>query len=241
MKAETIDAFKAHAVEAYPSECCGLFAVIKGKERYLPCRNIAETAHEHFVLNPEDYAKAEELGEVIGVGHSHPNVNAQPSEADRVSCESSGLPWYIVSVGKNIDDQVEAMEVRNIEPCGYEAPLVGRMFSHGVLDCYTLVQDWYKRERGIELPFFERRDDWWLKGDNLYMENYKACGFEPIRGEMQVGDIILMQIRADVPNHAAVYVGDGLILHHFHGRMSSRDVYDGYWQENTRVIIRKVN
>lgn len=238
MKPETLDAFRAHGVEQYPREACGLFAIIKGKERYLPCRNMAETAMEHFILNPEDYAKAEELGDIIAVGHSHPNVSAQPSEADRVSCENSGLPWLIVSVGKNYDGAVEAMEIREIEPCGFKAPLVGRQFVHGVTDCYTLVQDWYERERNMRLPHFDRRDDWWLKGEDLYMANYAACGFKPITGPMEVGDIILMQIRASVPNHAAIYLGDGFILHHFHGRMSSRDVYDGYWQENTRVVIR---
>jgi hypothetical protein len=31
-----------------------------------------------------------------------------------------------------------------------------------------------------------------------------------------------------------------LILHHLHGRLSSRDVYGGYWREVTRDVIRFV-
>ena len=56
-------------------------------------------------------------------------------------------------------------------------------------------------------------------------------------------DVILMQIRSQngVPNHAAIYLGDGLILHHLHGRLSSRDIYGGYWQEVTRHILRYKN
>ena len=134
----------------------------------------------------------------------------------------------------------EGGEIVSLEPSGFVAPLVGRPFSHGVLDCYALIRDWYKQERGIELPDFERRDEWWLHGQDLYMQNFAAAGFAPITGPMQVGDVVLMQIRSPVANHAGVYIGNGHIMHHVARRMSSRDVYDGYWQENTRMVVRYV-
>jgi cell wall-associated NlpC family hydrolase len=52
------------------------------------------------------------------------------------------------------------------------------------------------------------------------------------------GDCFLMQVASPVPNHAAVYLGDGLILHHLQGRLSSRDVYGGYWQKVTTHVLR---
>jgi cell wall-associated NlpC family hydrolase len=76
------------------------------------------------------------------------------------------------------------------------------------------------------------------------MEGYQQAGFVGIKdGEQpEVGDIILMQIRSNngVPNHAGIYIGDGLMLHHLYGRLSSRDVYGGYFQEVTRKILRYV-
>lgn len=241
MNPETESAFRAHAVAEYPRECCGLVVVIKGKEQYIECRNTAETPSEHFVLSAEDYADAEDAGEIVAVCHSHPNVSARASEADKVACEASGLPWHIAHVSVDVaveDAKPEAGEMVTIEPCGYKPPLVGRPFSHGILDCYALVRDWYAEELGITLPEFERRDGWWDRGDDLYMRNFEAAGCERINGQPRRGDIILMQIRAKQVNHAAVYLGDGQILHHLHGRLSSRDIYGGYWQEVTRLIVR---
>lgn len=230
----TRNAVRQHAEAVYPRECCGVVIVRKGRERYVPCENVAATPFEHFVIKGQDFAAAEDQGEVVAIVHSHPDASADPSEADRVQCETHGLEWHIVSVREGV-----AGEIVSFKPSGFRAPLVGRSFSHGILDCYTLVQDYYRQEVGIELPYFERRDGWWdIPGVSLYMDNFAACGFVPVKGPLQVGDVILMQIRSLEPNHAAVYIGDGQILHHFMGRLSSRDVYDGYWQEHTRIAIR---
>lgn len=241
MQNETMEAIRAHAARAYPREACGLVLVVKGWPRYVPCTNAARGT-EHFVLPAEEYAAAADQGEILGVVHSHPDATAQPSQADLVSCEASGLPWHIVRVDL-VDGAPTAGEMVTIVPTGYQAPLVGRQFSHGVLDCYQLIVDWYAQERGIALPQFARADEWWNDGkSDLYTEGFPQAGFKklPEGALLEVGDVILMQIRArnGVPNHAAIYLGDGLMLHHLHGRLSSRDIYGGMWAENTRAILR---
>lgn len=239
----TVGAIARHAALDYPREACGLVAVIRGRQRYLPCRNTA-IGTEHFRIAPEDYARVEDIGEIIAVAHSHPDAPAAPSEHDRVVCEQSRLPWFIVSARK-LEDEGETFDLTDwarLDPSGYEAPLVGRPFSHGVLDCYSLIRDWYRRERGIELADFERRDDWWEKGEDLYRQQFAAAGFRALKeGEgPQTGDVFLAQIRSPVPNHGGVYVGDGLVLHHLHGRLSSRDVWGGYLAENCTHWLRYV-
>ena len=168
MTPQTIEAIRAHAVRGGPREACGLLVVVRGREQYIACRNLAGNAG-HFILSSEDYAEAENRGEIIAVVHSHPNGPATPSEADRTACEASGLIWHIVPVSC-ASGQPEAGEIVTLAPCGYEAPLVGREFPHGVNDCYQLVRDWYRRERGIELKNFMRIDGWWERGENLLPE-----------------------------------------------------------------------
>ncbi|MDG2524656.1 C40 family peptidase [Stenotrophomonas sp. HITSZ_GD] len=238
MDALTLAAIHEHAVAEYPRECCGLVVAIEGRETYVPCRNEAAAPSEHFRLPAEDYASAEDRGEVLALVHSHPNAPATPSDADRVQCEGSGLVWHIVSVGQ-VDGAAECGDIQTIEPSGYEAPLIGRQFAHGILDCYTLVQDFYRRELGIQLSNYTREDDWWLKGQQLYsLDRLQAEGFERITDAPRRGDLILMQIRSTVPNHAGIYLGDGVMLHHLHSRLSDRVVYGGYWAERTCYIVR---
>ncbi|MBP3999914.1 C40 family peptidase [Pseudomonas koreensis] len=243
-------AIERHALAEYPRECCGLVIRENRRQVYVPCRNTATTPSEHFRLAPEDYAAAEDRGEVLAVVHSHPDYPATPSEADRVACEASGLPWHILEVRKGDDEQLVAGELVTTMPEGYQAPLVGRPFHHGILDCLTLVQDFYQREMGIQLPQYEREDDWWNKGQNLYLDLYEGAGFYQVN-DLRHGDLILMQIRSPVPNHGAVYLADGIlksepehypapgsILHHMYGRDSRRDVYGGQWAEYTRMVLR---
>ena len=65
-----LPAIMTHAAQEQPRECCGLIVQLENKLAYYPCHNLA-TAIEHFILDPEDYARAEESGEIVAVVHSH--------------------------------------------------------------------------------------------------------------------------------------------------------------------------
>ena len=56
--------------------------------------------------------------------------------------------------------------------------------------------------------------------------------------DIRKGDVLLMQIASPVPNHAAIYLDDGVIMQHVAGRLSSRDVYGGYWAKHTTHVLR---
>ncbi len=230
MKLEAEIQFKQHAEQTYPNECCGLLIVQSGRERYFPCRNLAE-GKDNFEIHPEDYAEAEDLGTITAVCHSHSNYSANPSESDLVGIEKSGMPWFIIGWPSQI--------ITETRPSGWEAPLIGRTFHFGVLDCYTLCRDYYRAEFGIELSDYSRSDKFWERGENLYVNNFKNEGFVTIaEKDLQPGDAILMQILSPLPNHAAIYLGDNIILHHLQGRLSCREVYGGFYRKAATHFLR---
>ena len=79
MRKHILSAIQAHAATEYPKECCGLLLALGRKQQYFSCRNIATEPNEEFIIDPEDYAAAEDLGEIIGIVHSHPDATSRPS------------------------------------------------------------------------------------------------------------------------------------------------------------------
>lgn len=225
----------AHAARCAPRECCGLAVRAQGGLVYWPCENRASTGAE-FEIAPEDLAAAEDAGPVVGVCHSHVYLPATPSMADRVSAARTGVPWLIVAWPTG---QAEVLE-----PNAFDAPLVGRPFVHGVLDCYSLIRDYYRMELGIALPNFPRADEWWLAGGDLYRQHFADAGFVQVAGSefdaglLQPHDVLLMQVASPVLNHGAVYLGDNTILHHCAHQLSSRGVYGGFWRRATGMVVR---
>jgi cell wall-associated NlpC family hydrolase len=115
---------------------------------------------------------AEDQGEIVAVVQSairrptrhHPKLTALP--AKNPACRgTSSIPRPNNGVTASLK--------------AFELPYVGREFVFGVVDCYTLCRDWYNREFGLNLNDYDRRDKFWLRGENLYLDNFAKEGFYP--------------------------------------------------------------
>ncbi|PNA96592.1 MULTISPECIES: C40 family peptidase [unclassified Pseudomonas] len=246
MRKHILAAVQAHAAAEYPRECCGLIIAVGRSHRYIPCDNTATDPAEEFRISPEDFAAAEDKGEVIGIVHSHPDATSRPSPRDLAMCEATGLPWYILSWPEG--------DLRRITPTGH-TPLLGRPFVHGAWDCWQVCADWYKREWGLEFPTYAREEGWWEQADgpSLYEQAYEAAGFHQV-SQPQRGDMIVMAVgRTAHPNHAGIYLGGDaqlpdeqaqvfgpgpFLLHHLYGRPSELIVFGGPWLDRARLVLR---
>lgn len=234
---QIIEICKAEA-ELHPGamqERCGVIVAAGAKPKLIECTNISTTPQQQFKIAPLEWVHLIDTENVLEVWHTHPNESAKPSPADLVRLEKTALPWHIVSW----PDGGHSYTV----PTGYIAPYEGRVFAHGILDCYALCRDWYSREMGLELPDDDRDDGWWNTGLNTYVDGFEKNGFYKVTPEINVrnlrrGDAVLMQISSPVPNHAAVYLGEGKILHHVYGRLSQITPYGGYWLKHTTHHLR---
>jgi len=255
LKAKTIKEIMTHAKEGYPNEVCGV-VVLNGKtEHYVRCVNLSTDPTQEFKMCPDSYADAEDLGEVVGIVHSHPDATSRPSAYDTavmqkhrevqliVDPDSKAIPWHIVSWPEGDYRQVVAQD---------EVSLLGRPFVHGYWDCWATCEAYYNKYHGLTFPKYEREDKWWEIKETVshYEEYYEAAGFYLVDTPIK-GDLIIMECgRTYHPNHAGVYLGDvsefegrslfgkTLMLHHMYGKESDVIVYGGQWQQRTRMILR---
>lgn len=227
---ETKAAILDHAMRVFPHECCGFVMCDKGKETYLEVKNLHEKPTDFFRLDPDELLPVlSGRANLRCFVHSHPNGLAAPSSADRVLCENLAVPFIIVSLPDT--------QWSETFPEGWTLPLVGREFQHGTIDCYSLCRDYYRQKLKIDLPDFYREDNWWLKGKNYYINNIAPTGFTLV-SDLRIHDMLLFTAASPVPNHAAIYVGDGLILHHVPQRLSCHQPLGGFWLKNHYATIR---
>lgn len=222
MTPELVEAIVAHAARELPREACGLIVRRVGEAVYFPCRNEVAEEH-HFDIAAEDWVVAEDAGEVLAIVHTHTDGTYAPSEKDREQCDKSGFPWYVFGLhGK----------WTRFTPKNWS--VTGKPFTWGVQDCYTLAHDWMGNT-----PDYERSEGFWRRSD-LFGRGVANSAFTtlPIDEEPRLGDLLLFSVRGKYPDHCAIYLGDGNILHHSVGRLSAATPI-GNLVEKLYCIVRR--
>lgn len=230
---EILRAIKAHAMDAYPEEACGLII----DDEYVPVENKADDPLHDFAVDPALLIRHK----VQAIVHSHPDGPNAPTRADMEGQLACCIPYGICAV---LGEAKKPFFWGDGLPA---VPLIGREFRHGPSgtdgrgDCYSIVKDYYAQQ-GVDLPEFPRDDEWWSNGGNMYENNFAKAGFVEVdvAGDPQPGDLALMRIPPACPvaNHAAVYIGDGLILHQLFGRLSRREPI-GRWPKHIVKWLRR--
>lgn len=222
-------ASQKHAESVYPHESVGIVV----DRQYVPLENNHADPVNHFSIHPD--ILVEYADRIQAVIHSHPLENhpAYPSRADQITQAEWQIPFGIQLINKegagNIiwyGDQLKTPE------------LEGRPYIFGVYDCYSIWRDYYRIHLGIELPNIHRNENFYLQGENLYMDNAKDFGFYQVDvADMQPNDIVLVRIRsADIPNHGILYLGGDRGLHHMPYRASAMESISRYIKPNRHMF-----
>jgi proteasome lid subunit RPN8/RPN11 len=236
----------AHAIAYLPNESCGYIIRDRTSLAYLfvPCDNIHQEPIDNFAISEFDYTKADKLGEIVALFHSHvkatiENGKCDFSSADRVACEQSDIDWILCTLPQQ--------EIKILRPSGYKLPLLEREFVYGLTDCYALVRDAFA-EIGIELSDYPRGNvgEWDGKADwNMFEDNFQSEDFVVIdkHSVLQKYDVLLMQIQSSKINHIGLMwePDRNIFIHHLIDRLSELSIFGGFWERCTIKIVRHKN
>ena len=219
-------------MEQYPNEACAY--VMQGK--LLPVANISPDPQNEFELGVSD---ALLMSSADGFIHSHPDGKLRPSAADMQTQMQWDKPFGIVTC--TVDSCSTSLwwgdHILGIQ-------LEERPFVHGIFDCYSLVRaEKYQRD-GILLGDYPRNYEWWERNpdgtiENLYEVNFERYGYTVVNSTeaLELGDVVFMKINSEVVSHAAIYQGNGLILHHLRDRFS-RVEHLSSWKKFIEKTVR---
>lgn len=225
---------REYILSQYPNEACGVIS----NDTFYPIKNISETPELSFKMDPIELLVHQKQYEIEYIVHSHTYTQDRkplfdlhpctPSQSDYVFQQMNKVPWLIyASEGENVTQPVI------LDPSNTQRELTGREFIFYINDCYSLVRDFYFQKLNILLEPHSTDWTWEPQYDdnnepipttaatsNCYEKFFKDWGFEKVQmEEIKYGDVIIMSILGDC-NHAGVYIGDSLLLHHITKRKS---------------------
>ena len=212
LTAQQIADIKAHALDCYPEEMCGILV----EDTFVPLANTHEEPEEHFKV--DELTLFPYLGQIQAIIHSHTYIPEKPatldirtpSATDVKGQKLSGVPWLIV--GTEGQTVTPALELPRTPSNNY----IERPFIWFINDCYTLIQDYYQFEFGITLPdhlntinFKDIR-----KLDKLFEGHIENYGFRETMDitDMQNGDLLLLDNALAAQSHLGIY-HNGEVLH----------------------------
>ena len=228
-----------HALEETPNECCGI--VYQDKEtntlNAIKCKNVAENKRMTFSIDPIGYLEADQLGEIIAFYHSHVNED-EFSDFDIINSEHHEIKFIMYCL--------KTATFHEYEPKSYESPYIGKDFNLGKQDCFTLGQQYYKKEFDIDIKDYYRGEEWFVTNPDSYDRYYEEAGFKKILdgpiedvSEIKKHDAILIKcLGMKNPTHGAIYVGNDMILHHQVNCFSRMEYFNKEMKSRTVAVLR---
>ena len=116
------EALRAHGVETYPNECCGILLGHTGDSNQVvdlvrAGNTRTDSAHNRYHIAPQELIKAQREGrrqglDIVGFYHSHPDHPAQWSSTDLAEAHWFGCSYVITAVAQGKAEVTNAFLLR---------------------------------------------------------------------------------------------------------------------------------
>ncbi|HEY9696286.1 MAG TPA: Mov34/MPN/PAD-1 family protein [Trichocoleus sp.] len=200
--------------------------------------NVAADPSIDFLLDGEStlaVITARENGGHPIIYHSHINTNDDWSLADIQSSRKLLLPYFLYHQPSGTKRFYDPLAI---------SPYEGRQFHWLTDNCYSLIQDAFRREFQITLPDFylNHPTEYSEPHFNRYLESIEAAGFIklPADADLRKGDLIVTLMGTPNPAHGVMVWSpeENTILEHFAGQLSRMRSYSSVHRKYTRSVWR---
>lgn len=189
---------KDHCLLDISNESCGI--ILKSGE-VIPCKNQASDSNVHFIITAKDIKKAQKIGDIDAVYHSH--IKEKEEGEDGLSHEDEVVSEYFNI--KYILYSIPTDKFFSFEPSGKPVEYLNRPYVRNLIDENRLIQDYYQRELNIEINNIEIKNP-----ENFLIKNEFTEVPNP-----QKHDILLIDKEEKAHKRAlAIYLENNKIMLH---------------------------
>lgn len=234
---------KSQSLEEKPNEACGL---ILSSDTVIPAINEAHKPQKRFLISPgqlNNILEKHENNQIKAVYHSHLN-NPNFTNLDTWLSEGLEVPLILYNI-KNNSFNIYTPYKKNLK-------LEGRPYIPGIIDCFKLVRDYYKRFLNIDIPDLqhpvrslpvisfktETLNYYYKHGYDDFAKFFTQNGFKRVN-DLQEHDIIIARPKnMDAPVHCLVYLGNNEVLHQPVLKKSRKEALDPGSFNLKQAIVR---
>lgn len=248
---------KEFSISKQPFEACGLVILCPEthKEKFVRLKSSEEV--NLAKIGALDLFLPYQRDSVLAIFHSHYNEKAPSKELiaskkDIAAAKASGLPQLIYSVS---NDKFFIVYPENFNP----PPLLGRVFSFGFLDCWTVTRDYFwKKANAKGENFLEKYPSVlrsFMEGFNFQsisevsdfrnsslMEDLLSPDLTRLGGVecLDKETVVLFSSPTVGTYHMGVICEDDLLLHHSIGKLSCKEVLTDRMRERISGVYGNV-
>ena len=172
-----------------------------------------------FSMSPLTVLKRKKL---LGIYHSHPNTDENPSEYDIGMSEEMGIPFLIYSLITK------------------KFFLSGRPYVTGFYECLGVAKDYFNEVAEIDVHDWNK--NYWpgIRGNIDMIKRFEEHMTEITLEEMSKGDLIVFEIRNERTYHVGVYEGGDNFVHQRSQHLSGSQMLDERWRKRIKYVYRYI-
>lgn len=222
-------------VEKNPNEeICGFFYINFDTYNFYQCNNISSGDKKtSFEISTDDFLKAQSMGNIVGIFHSHVGEDSNFSQIDKELSEEIELPIFCYSSFDKV--------FREYRPSGYKANLYQRPFIYGNYDCFGSVRDYYWNNFNILLDDFDRDNSYDKNNTPIILNQIEKQNFYKPENQIDIKEhdiIVYKSIKHAYPDHLETFIGNSRVYQHLTNRLSGKDLINEGFLKKRYCILR---